>query len=250
MIFNGLYCEKIEGKKGFNFVLIHNAGGNHQFFTYQISKLLNYGNVILLDLPGHGASDKKLNNSIDDSSIIIHDICQHFSLTNICIIGLNKGSDIAINTLCLYKLPITKMILIDPPLLMEDVFIAEINEFINKLEEDGYEEFVHSLVDNLFIRTNEDNKQIAFNAFMQVHKPSLQKIFQSLITWDENTENLLELVTVPTLCILTDEHHCTYDKIKQTAPNFTLGKVIGSKCWATLEVPDQVNAMIERFLIV
>ena len=32
------------------------------------------------------------------------------------------------------------------------------------------------------------------------------------------------------------------------ASQFEIGKVVGSKCWATLEVPEQVNAMMARFL--
>jgi hypothetical protein len=55
-------------------------------------------------------------------------------------------------------------------------------------------------------------------------------------------------ISCPTLCILTDEHHCSYEKMKHQAPHFEIGKVVGSKCWATLEAPEQVNAMIQRFL--
>ncbi len=59
---------------------------------------------------------------------------------------------------------------------------------------------------------------------------------------------VLKKITCQTLCILTDEHHCSYAKMRQAAPDFEIGKVIRSKCWATLEVPQQVNSMIVRFL--
>jgi hypothetical protein len=36
--------------------------------------------------------------------------------------------------------------------------------------------------------------------------------------------------------------------MRREAPQFEIGKVVGSKCWATLEVPEQLNAMITRFL--
>lgn len=56
-------------------------------------------------------------------------------------------------------------------------------------------------------------------------------------------------INLNTLTILTDEHHCSYRKLTSIKNNMiTLAKVVGSKCWATLEVPEQINAMISRFL--
>lgn len=58
MTINGIeiFIERIQGNGDHNFVLIHNAGGNHHFFTHQIALLKNYGNIFWLDLPGHSHS--------------------------------------------------------------------------------------------------------------------------------------------------------------------------------------------------
>lgn len=249
MILEEMYSKKIAGSGLLNFVLIHNAGGNHQFFTHQVKMLCHHGDVVWLDLPGHGNSAEEPNNSIDSSSEIIYEICQHYSLDNIVLIGLNNGANIAINTTYKYDLPIKRFVLIDPPILMGETFVAEIINFINEIDGEHYEVFIQSLVDNAFIQTDQANRDTAFRAFMQASKPTLRQLFQSLIKWDNHATTILSAVKVPTLCLLTDEHHCAYAKIKQVAPQFTLGKMIGSKCWATLEVPEQVNAMIERFLV-
>lgn len=47
-----MFVEKISGDGDISFVLIHNAGGSHQFFTHQIAMLKKYGDVVYLDLPG------------------------------------------------------------------------------------------------------------------------------------------------------------------------------------------------------
>ncbi|MFT4059648.1 MAG: hypothetical protein QM652_08880 [Legionella sp.] len=90
--------------------------------------------------------------------------------------------------------------------------------------------FVISLVNNLFIHTNSRNKAIAKDAFSSVDKKALQNIFKGLIEWDAQIVGKLKEISYPTLCILTDEHHCTYNKLRQEAPQFEFGKVIGSKC--------------------
>ena len=87
---NKIFFEKINGEGLLNFVLIHNAGGNHKFFTHQIDILKKKGDVILLDLPGHSSSAPALNNSIDASSKVVYDLCQELALKNVCLIGLNK----------------------------------------------------------------------------------------------------------------------------------------------------------------
>lgn len=73
-------------------------------------------------------------------------------------------------------------------------------------------------------------------------------MFQSLIDWSSHENKVVQGISCPTLCLITDEHHCSYQELKAKAPDFQLGKVVASKCWATLEVPEQVNAMLERFM--
>lgn len=244
-----LSLEIIKGSGIFNFILLHNAGGNHHFFAHQIELLKKYGDIICLDLPGHGKSKGIPDYQMNSLSSVVNDVCKNLSLQNICLIGLNNGANIAIDIALTYSLPIKGIILIDPPLFMDKKFIAEINAFIDQLGCEDYNKFVNGLVDALFIKTDNRNKEIASYAFNNVDKQALQNMFKGLIEWDTQSIGKLKNLYQPTLCILTDEHHCAYTKLRQEAPQFEIGKVIGSKCWATLEVPEQVNAMIERFLI-
>jgi len=243
-----IFVEKIDGKGDLNFVLIHNAGGDHRFFTHQIETLKNYGDVIQLDLPGHGKSDIISSYQMDDLASIVVQICENLALKNLCLIGLNNGANIAIDILNKRSLPVKSAVLIDPPIFMDKDFVNEINNFIQQLESSQIDDFVASLVSNIFIHTTLNNKEIAQTAFNNADKKSLQKVFRGLIEWDMNSSGILKKIHCPCLCILTDEHHCSYEKLSQEAPQIEIGKVIGSKCWATLEVPQQVNAMIERFL--
>lgn len=243
-----IFVERFEGNGNLNFILIHNAGGNHNFFIHQIKMLKNYGNVIQVDLPAHGTSGLISSYKMNDLSSIVAQICKNLSLSNISLIGLNNGADIAIDTVINHSLPVKNLVLIDPPIFMEEDFISEINTFIQQLESPNFDKFVTSLVDALFIHTSADNKEIARAAFNSVDKKSLQDIFRGLIEWNAKSYGILKKISVPALCILTDEHHCSYKKLSQEAPQIEIGKVVGAKCWAALEVPEQVNAMIERFL--
>ncbi|MBI2742601.1 MAG: alpha/beta hydrolase [Chlamydiales bacterium] len=244
-----IFVEKLPGTGSLNFVLIHNAGSDHRFFTHQLETLRKFGDVIQLDLPGSGKSQPISSYTMRDLSSIIARVCEKLSLENICLIGLNNGANIAIDMVLNHSLAIERLVLIDPPIFMNKSFVSEIDSYIESLEKAEFNhQFVAAFVDALFLNTDSSNKEIAASAFNGVNKKSLSGIFRGLLEWDATSAGILKKIACPTLCILTDEHHCSYEKMHREAPQFEIGKVVGSKCWATLEVPEQVNAMITRFL--
>lgn len=244
-----IFVEKLRGTGDLNFVLIHNAGSDHRFFTHQIEMLKKFGNIIQLDLPGCGQSHPISSYKMGELSLMISLICKEFSLENIYLIGLNNGANIAIDTVLNHSLAVEGLILIDPPIFMDKSFVDEIDSYVESLEKAEFDhQYVESFVNALFLNTDSNNKEIAASAFNGVNKKSLAEIFRGLIEWDAKSAKILKNILSPTLCILTDGHHCSYEKMHQEAPQFEIGKVIGSKCWATLEVPEQINAMIARFL--
>lgn len=244
-----IFVEKLPGVGKMHFVLIHNAGGDHRFFLHQVPILQKFGSVIWLDLPGSGNSQRCLSYDMKDLSSIIVKICQKLSLQNICLIGLNNGANIAIDTMLHHPLKVEKLILIDPPIFIDQAFALEIKAYIENLKTAQFhQEFVESLVDKLFLNTSSSNKEIAIEAFMGSNPKALAEMFRGLLKWDTESKGILKKISCPTLCILTDGHHCSYEKMHREAPHFEIGKVVGSKCWATLEVPEQINAMISRFL--
>jgi pimeloyl-ACP methyl ester carboxylesterase len=244
-----IFVEKLSGTGDLNFVLIHNSGSDHRFFTHQIEMLKKFGSVVQLDLPGCGKSPPISSYKMEDLSSIISMICKKLSLKNIYLIGLNNGANIAIETALNHSLAISGLILIDPPIFMDNSFVNEIESYIKSLEKAEFnQQYVEALVNALFLNTDSSNKEIAASAFNGVNIKALAEIFRGLLEWDAKSAGILKKIVYPTLCILTDEHNCSYEKIHREAPQFEIGKVIGSKCWATLEVPEQVNAMIARFL--
>lgn len=245
-----IFIERIPGKENLNFLLLHNAGGNHHFFAQQLDTLKQYGSIIQLDLPGHGASSALTDNSMDNLAKLVTQIYQPYKDQPLCLVGLNNGANLAMHVATTEALPLHSLILIDPPMLMNASFVAEIKQFIQQLENDNadYSAFIEAMVTQLLPGVDVVQQNIARQAFLQVNKESLSATFQSLINWDLQTVVCLQKIILPTLCILTDEHHCTYEKVQRYAPQFTLGKVIDSKCWATLAVPQQLNAMMAQFL--
>src|SRR5437016_3819036 len=100
-----IFVEKLPGTGNLNFVLIHNAGSDHRFFTHQLKTLRQFGDIIQLDLPGSGKSRPMSSYKMGDLSSVIATICRKLSLKNICLIGLNNGANISIDTVLNHSLP-------------------------------------------------------------------------------------------------------------------------------------------------
>jgi hypothetical protein len=142
------------------------------------------------------------------------------------------------------------MVLIDPPLLMSPQLRSKLEGFISSVESKFFDSYAEILVNDLLENANKAEKIIALKEFRRADIDSLKQAYRSLLDWDHEVKGMLSTISISTLCVLTNETLCNYEVVKQAAPQFTLGKVIESKCWATLEVPEQLNSMIERFLIV
>jgi pimeloyl-ACP methyl ester carboxylesterase len=250
ILLNEIFSKKIAGEGPLNFVLIHNVGGSHKMFSHQVEMLLRHGSVVLLDLPGHGSSVPRNQNSINHSSDIIEEICKYYVLDNVWLVGLNNGASIAINIDHMQHLTLSGMILIDPPLFMNPQLRSSLETFISSIDPKSYESYTEGLVSDLLANTNKAEKIIAHKECRRADLDSLKQAYRSLLDWDYDAKGVVSSISIPTLCILTDGELCSYDIVKQAAPQFIFGKVVGSKCWATLDAPEQVNAMIERFLAV
>ncbi len=230
-----------------SFVLLHNAGGSHQLFSHQMKTLGRLGTVYAFDLPGYGQSQASQERyTTKETAALVAEAIKKLQLSQVYLVGLNNGANISIEISLNKDIPITQLVLIDPILFMSKDFITEIEDFITHLEAPDVDVFIDGLIDAFFIKTSDANKRIANKAFKQCSKKVAAAALKDLILWSQEAKSKLLALFVPTLVVLTNEHHCPYQPLKGLNPLIDLAKVTGSKCWATLEVPEQVNAIIKR----
>jgi pimeloyl-ACP methyl ester carboxylesterase len=239
---------KIAGQGPLNFVLIHNAGGNHQFMNDQLDYFSRTAQVLSVDLRGHGESDKpEQNYTVENYAEDIIYLCQAHGIQKAVLIGLNYGANVALELANISTL-VSHLVLIDPPVLMEPWVIQLVQEHIDDLNKPSLEKFAETLVEAVFFNTNKNNKQVAMAAFETTAKTALSSTYENLLEWDKESIKKLEHCTMPILYIQSNEPFCTEEALRKHCPHLMTGKVVGSGHWATLETPDQVNSMIKRFL--
>lgn len=231
------------------FLLLHNAGGNLHFMNCQYHHLSQKGKVLSIDLRGHGESDKPDSNY--SMSLYAEDIlalCSVLDIKQTTVIGLNYGGVLGIELANKNHKFVSDLILIDPPMLMESWLQQLILKHIDELQDPNINFFSQKLVDSVMIKATEEDKLMAIKAFDSTLKPALIATYKDLLEWDLSSKDKIQKCDFPVLNIQSSRPFCSEESLRNVCKQLVCGKVVNSGPWASLEVPNQVNSMIDRFL--
>lgn len=235
----------VSGKGTRNFLLIHNSGGNHEMMHHPADYFSPHGKIIIPDLLGHGASaSPKIEYTLNLFADSLIQLCEIEKLHQIVFIGLNYGADIGIVLTQIAPQLISHLVLIEPPIFMEPWIVKVVEQQIQDLEHPR-EEWAQELVDSVILKASSREREISFKALKMTPAFVKASTFKHLLAWDKKHSFLC---SIPTLLIQTSQPFCVEEKARTLFSNLHVGRVVGSGPWASLEVPTQVNSMIERFL--
>lgn len=239
---------KIEGEGKRHFVLIHNAGGDHNFLNEQCLFLSKLGKVLTLDLKGHGASPKSEGDyKFSTLAKEIKQLCDQNGIKNATVVGLNIGANIALE-LALNSDLVAALVLIEPPILMNRKTIKMIKKELKEFKKSTTEVIAKRVVEHAIFRSSLENQYMAIKAFQESSVFAREKMYEHLLVENWNYLKKLRLLESPILIIQTSFPFTSKQDLVAACPQVLYGQVVGSGPWATVEVPDQVNAMIERFV--
>lgn len=237
-----------KGSGKYTFILLHNAGGDSTFFSKQVDFLADLGKVILVDLPGHGQSKPQIQPSVTNFANKIIQLCDELHLQHLIGIGLNYGANILLEINTMKPEMLYASIMIDPPIFLGKDVTVLIENNIHELAASTSAHHAQTLVNESFIHTDSATKKLAMKSFSQIDNHYLAELYQNLLVWDKTSEDKVRQIKHKSLLILTEAALCSIATINRVNTNIASAKVASSMYWATLEVPDQINSMIARFV--
>ena len=246
-----LFYEEAKGAKR-PILLVHGWCCDHSFFAPQFEHFAQAGHtVVAVDLRGHGQSDKPHDNYTmqlfaDDLAFL----CKELNLEEPVVIGHSMGGVVAFAFAARYpKLP-SAIVTIDAGLAPPQTVGTALSSFIDGLRGPGFRKTLGDYADAvLFLPTDDAARRARILAIMT---SAPQHVMVSALegghAYDAN-EAKGQLV-VPMLYIAADESPPRADiaRLRALVPKLHFGHVVGSGHFCQLEVPDQVDAMIDRFL--
>jgi pimeloyl-ACP methyl ester carboxylesterase len=246
-----LFYQEAKGDKR-PILLVHGWCCDHSFFAPQFEHFAGEGRtVVAVDLRGHGQSDKPhetytMQLFADDLAFL----CRELNLEKPVVIGHSMGGVVAFAFAARYPTLPSAIVTIDAGLAPPSTVGTALSSFIEGLRGPGFRKTLGDYADAVLFLPTDDAARRA--RILSVMTSAPQHVMVSALegghAYDANEAK--GRLVVPMLYIAADESPPRTDiaRLRALVPKFHFGHVVGSGHFCQLEVPDQVNAMIDRFL--
>lgn len=230
-------------------LFVHGWSCNRSYFEPQYEHFGRSRAVVAMDVRGHGESDQApsgydMENLADDAMAV----AAAAGVERPIVVGHSMGGVIAL-ALAARKDVARAAVLVDPPPIVFDepvrtFFATSAAQFA--ADADG--SLRAGFVQGMFLPTDRARRD-EIVAGMPTLPPAIAgACIEALGAIDG--AGLLSRTEVPVLSIGAASPSNSAADLKAHCPTITVGQTVGSGHFNQLEVPDQVNAMIERFLLV
>ena len=231
-------------------LFVHGWCCDHTAFQPQFDHFGQTHAVTALDLRGCGRSDRpETGYSIPDFADDLGRFCAEIGIAQPVIVGHSHGGMIGVELAARHPSVPRALVLVDPgPIDPLPESVEFFGSFADQLEGPSGEDVRRAYVQDMGARDEEVARRIV-DLMCAVPLPIATAVIRGMTAWDG--VGALALCTIPTL-LLRATLGATPDAIRLRAikPDLEVGVTVGAGHFHQLEVPDQVNAMIERFLAI
>ena len=237
-----------------NILFIHGFGGDLNNWMFNQTDLSNNFNTYSLDLPGHGMSEKKIDNSsLDDFSTLISSFCKNNNLNKVNLVGHSFGAGIAIKTASLYQDLVKSLTLISPIALGKEIDSNYLENFIKSESRRDLKKEIEKLYFNADIITRDMLNEVLKFLRIDNVKETLTIIKNEILNGQEQKNNLINEInslSIPISVIWGDEDKIipsNHSRVLNDKINIILEKECGHM--AHIEKAASVNEVITKTIM-
>jgi pimeloyl-ACP methyl ester carboxylesterase len=228
-------------------LLVHGFGGDHTHLAPQFDYFRRNHRVVSVDRRGHGQSDKPeqaytIAGFADDLAWL----CRELGLYRPVVVVHSMGA-IGLELAARFPDLLAGLVILDMPFLPPSPVLDNFRQMLEGLASPAYREVLRQVTDAVIFLPTDDPERKARLVTAMSNTP--QHILVS--TWENflahDTEAAAAACQVPLLSI-GGVFPADLTRFKELCPQLVIGQTVGVGHFQQLEAPDQVNAMIERFL--
>jgi pimeloyl-ACP methyl ester carboxylesterase len=230
-------------------VLVHGAACHRRFWCQQVPHFSSAHRVVAVDLRGHGESDAPPERyTVRLFAEDVASMCTQLGLESPVVVGHSLGGLVALDFASAYPGHVGAAVLIDSPLLPPGDRADVVRGLIAGLRGSDPDSALRAYFGLLFSPYDDaaTRSWILDQAVLTEPHVTSSLWEESLVNWDDETA--LRECRVPLLYIDAGTPNADLARAAELCPGLMIARTIGSGHFSPLVVPEQVNAVLERFL--
>lgn len=232
-------------------VFVHGWTCDRSHFEPQMARFSNEYRCIAVDLRGHGESDAPTQAyTIEGFADDVAWMCDELDVLEAVVVGHSMGGAVVL-ALSHARPDLARAVaLLDPAILFPPDVRTLAAQLADAFAAEGGMDTVRQFEEQQFFTATSDAalKQRLVEAACGTPQHVVASAFRHIATWD--AEAALSALQAPLLYVGAEPQITDMARLRELAPRVMMGNTAGSGHFHQLEVPEQVNAMLARFLAV
>lgn len=229
-------------------VLVHGAFSDRSAYAAQVAHFGAHHRIVALDLRGHGASGwTEQAFSVAGLADDVAWLCDRLEVDRPVVIGHSLGGLVAVALAAARPDLPSAVIALDSPSLIPGwnaTYLDPVDRMLRGPDfRDGLERFLSSAYSPV---DDPVSARRALDRFAALPEHVVRATWAALLAWDPTPA----LLACASPLLYLDHGQPGYDPsaLRELVPQLVTGQTVGSGHLALMEVPDQVNAMLARFI--
>jgi pimeloyl-ACP methyl ester carboxylesterase len=230
-------------------VFVHGAACNRRFWCRQVPRFCAAHRVVAVDLRGHGESDAPSERyTVRLFAEDLASTCTQLRIESPVVIGHSLGGLVALDFACAYPDHVAAAVLIDSPLLPGGNRTEVVRDLVAGLRGRDPDSALRGYFARFFGPYDDAaTRSWLLDQTVRTEPHVTSSLWEeSLVSWDD--EAALRECRVPLLYIDAGTPNADLARAVELCPGLMIARTIGSGHFSPLVVPEQVNAVLDRFL--
>jgi pimeloyl-ACP methyl ester carboxylesterase len=230
-------------------VFLHGWCCDRSFFAPQFDHFSMAHRVVAVDLPAHGESPPPTENTIGAIATAVAALARDLGFGRSVTVGHSMGAMVALELTRQAPELVGAVVMLDPPSLSKEVWQPVAARVVPSFQGPDGPTGRRRFVEEMFLPTDDaDRRSDIIETMCAVPNDIAIPMVNAMAAYDSVA--VLRECDVPILTIGSAVPWNDADFLRDANAAIAIGQTVGAGHFHQLEVPEQVNAMMERFMAV